>query len=180
MTAVGFGLAGELLDQSPGDRWRQQRITLSDDPDRGDELLGRRVLQEVAAGAGAQGGVHVLVEIERGEHEHLGVAVVARRDQPSGLDAVQDRHPDVHEHDVGTGPLAELDAEPTVLGITDDFDVGLRVEDHAEAVAHQRLVVDDRDSDGHVSPASHGPAARCSTVGASLSTIAIGRTARTA
>jgi hypothetical protein len=60
----------------------------------------------------------------------------------------------VHQHDVGAGTQAELDAEPTVLGVTDNFDVGLRVEDHAEAIAHQRLVVDDRDSDGHRVPPS--------------------------
>ena len=55
----------------------------------------------------------------------------ARRDQAGGLDAVEDRHADVHQHDVGSGALAELDAEPAVLRVADDVDVGLGVEDHA-------------------------------------------------
>ena len=57
-------------------------------------------------------------------------AVVARGDQARRLDAVEHGHPDVHQHDVGTCALAQLDAEPTVLGVTDDVDVGLGIEDH--------------------------------------------------
>ena len=127
----GLGLPGELLDQSSGDRRRKERVALCDDADGGDEVFRRRVLQEVPAGAGAHRGVHVLVEVERGEHEHLGVAVVARGDETRGFDAVHDGHPDVHQHDVGTGPLAQLHPEATVLGVTDDVDVGLGIEDHA-------------------------------------------------
>ena len=76
---VGLGLTRELLDQPPGDRWREQRLALGDHPNGGDELLGRRVLEEVAAGAGAHRRVHVLVEVERREHEHLGVGQSRRR-----------------------------------------------------------------------------------------------------
>ena len=80
------------------------------------------------------------------------MAVVARRDQPRGFDAVHGRHPDVHQHDVRAGPLAEFHTEPTVLGVADDVDVGLSIEDHAEAITHQRLVVDDGDANGHDVP----------------------------
>ena len=52
-------------------------------------------------------------------------------DEPRRLDAVEHGHADVHQHDVGTGPLAQLDAEPAVLGVADDVDVGLGIEDHA-------------------------------------------------
>ena len=57
-----------------------------------------------------------------------------------------------------------------------DLDVGLRTEDHAEAVAHQRLVVDDRDADGHDVPAIRSVAG----AGPVLSVVVVATTGRTA
>ena len=34
-----------------------------------------------------------------------------------------------------------------VAGLTDDLDAGLRLEDHAEACAHERLIVGQEDTD---------------------------------
>ena len=43
--------ARELRDHAPGDRRREQRVAAGDRADRGDQLLGRVVLEHEAAGA---------------------------------------------------------------------------------------------------------------------------------
>ena len=42
-----------------------------------------------------------------------------------------------------------LERLQAVARLADDLDVGLRLEDHPEAGAHERLVVDDQDSNAH-------------------------------
>ena len=66
-----------------------------------DEFLRPRVLQQEAAGAGAQRLVDVVVEVERGEDQHPRVGRRAARDLPGRRDAVEDRHPHVHQDHVG-------------------------------------------------------------------------------
>ena len=137
---------GELLDQPPGDRRREQRLALGDHVDAGHELVGRHVLQQEPAGAGAKGLVDVLVQVEGGEHEDARrVLCVAVGHYLAGcLEPVQARHPDVHQRDVGLQPLDLLDGLLPVDRLAHDLDVGLGVEDHLEARAHERLVVRDQ------------------------------------
>ena len=68
----GLGPAGELLDQAAGDGRGDQGVTGGDGPDRGQDLLQRHVLDQEAAGSGAQRGVDVLVVVEGGQHDHAG------------------------------------------------------------------------------------------------------------
>ena len=78
----------------------EQGVACRDDADGGGELLGADVLEEEAAGAGPQGLVDVLVEVEGGEDEDVGGR--RRCSEPAGgLDAVELGHADVHEDDVG-------------------------------------------------------------------------------
>ena len=49
-----------------------------------DELLGRHVLEQEAAGPRAQRLVDVLVEVERGEHEHAHGRLTVERDHAPG------------------------------------------------------------------------------------------------
>jgi hypothetical protein len=122
------GGAGELLDQPLGDRRRQQRLAGGHDADARRELLGRHVLEQEAAGAGAQRLVDVLVEVERGEHEDAGRRVPARGDHLArGLDAVELGHADVHEHDVGLEPARGVDRLAAVGRLADDVEVLLGV-----------------------------------------------------
>src|ERR1700730_16793559 len=75
-----FGEGGEVaaqfaatrciaLDQPTGDRWGEQRVAGRHQSDGRDQLLGRDVLEEEAAGTDAQGGVNILVEIEGRQHD---------------------------------------------------------------------------------------------------------------
>ena len=70
-------------------------------------------------------------------------------DPPGRLDAVDHRHADVHQHDVGPLAQHDLDRLGAVAGLADDVDVGRRAQQHAEPAAHQRLIVGDDHGDGH-------------------------------
>ena len=49
-----------------------------------------------------------------------------------------------------------LDGLEPVLRLADDLDLGLRLEDHLEPGAHERLVVDDQNPDAHIAPPATG------------------------
>ena len=74
------------------------------------------------------------------------------------LDPVEVRHPDVHEDDVGAQCLGGVDRGEAVGGFADDLEVGLGVEDDAEAGADELLVVGDQDAD-HVVVSERKPRA---------------------
>ena len=70
-------------------------------------------------------------------------------DGPRRLDAVEHRHAHVHQDDVGRVELDEPRRRRPVGGLAHDLDAGLGLEDHAEALAQQRLVVGQDDADTH-------------------------------
>ena len=80
----------------------------------------------------------------------LGPRVLVLGQAPRGLDAVHDRHPEVHDHDVGLARAAGLDCFASVGSLADHLDALLVGEDHAEAGPHELLVVDEQDPDAHV------------------------------
>ncbi len=56
----------------------------------------------------------------------------------------------------GRSSRAASTAWSAVLRLADDLDLRLRLEDHLEAGAHERLVVDDQHPDAHVAPPATG------------------------
>ena len=62
--------ARELLDEALGDAGSDQRVAARDDTNSGDEVLGRRVLQQESACARAERVVDVRIEIEGRQHQH--------------------------------------------------------------------------------------------------------------
>ena len=91
---------GELADQAVGGARGQDGVAGGDGVDGGDQLSGLGVLEQEAAGPGAQPGVNVVVEVEGGQDQDLG-RQPGSHDVAGRFDAVAARHPDVHEHDVG-------------------------------------------------------------------------------
>ena len=97
--AVGL-VVGEMFDEGADHGRGQHRFAAGDGVDGVDDVGGCGVFEEEAAGSGAQGGEHVVVEMERGQHDDVGgsgqlVEVFG------GGDPVHVGHPDVHQHDVG-------------------------------------------------------------------------------
>ena len=58
-------------------------------------------------------------------------------------------HRHVHDDDVRVGLLDQGDGVQAVAGLAGDLQVGVVLEDAAEALADQRVVVDQDDADGH-------------------------------
>jgi len=144
----GWAAPGELGDEPAGDGRRDQGVAGRHDPHRVEELLGGDVLEQEPAGAGVEGVVDVLVEIERREHQDPRPAVGRRFYDPAGgFDPVEVGHPDVHDHDVGIALAAESHRRGPVDGEPDDVEVVLGGEDRAEGGAHDVLVVGDDDAD---------------------------------
>ncbi len=81
-----------------------------------------------------------------------GAVGVRSGDLPRGLDAVQHRHSDVHEHDVRAVLGAQLHCLGAVGGAGDDGDVRLRAEQRGESLSHDLVVVGDQRPDHEPSP----------------------------
>ena len=163
--------AGELLHEPPGDARGQQGVAGRDDPDRVDQFGGLGALQQESAGARVQRRVHVLVQVERGQDEYPGSGVaVPRGDLPGGLDAVEFRHPHIHQHHVGPGPAGHRDRLRAGPGLADHGQAGGGVHDAAEPGPDQRLVIGDDNAQVHRgrargSPAGGAPARRAPGAG---------------
>src|ERR1700742_4039821 len=136
----------EAFDQPPGGARRQHGIPGGDRADGGDEVRSGDVLEQEAAGARAQAGVDVVVEVERGQDEDPGAGKF-RRDLAGRGDPVGAWHADVHEDNVRAQRPRHGDRGGAVARFADDLDVGLGVEDHLEPGPDQRLVIDDKDAD---------------------------------
>ena len=120
-----------------------------DRADGAHDLVLVGALEQVAARAGAHGGEDRVVVLEHRQHQHADVRA-GRDDRAGGLDAVRAR--------ASAGPSrprraassrASGDRLGAVGGLADDLDVAARVEQRAQPVAEDRVVVGDQDADGH-------------------------------
>jgi hypothetical protein len=110
-------------------------------------------------------GLHEVVERVHLEGAHRVLAVRGHEDErghPVGADALDDLeaaeagHLDVEEDEVGGVLDDALDGRGAVFALAEELDVGPRAERQAEAVARERLVVDDEHAQGR--RGAHGPA----------------------
>jgi hypothetical protein len=115
-----------------------------------DDVGRRRVLEQEAAGAGAQGAQDIIVGLEGGEDDDLG-CLGPRAQQLGGGQALHPRRADVHQHDVGPVLGHRLCDLAAVRGLGDDRDVVGACEQHGQPGANQRVVVDDE----HADPLAH-------------------------
>ena len=123
--------------------WREQGVATRDDPDGFDQVLGWRCFKQKCRRARGQSVEDVLVELEgREDDDARRVGDFARR-----LDAIDARHPDVHQHDVGALLADDVDRLLAVRGFARDLQVGLGLDDHLEPCPDHGLVVDYGDAD---------------------------------
>ncbi len=157
----GGGCSPEVVvDQAAGDVGGEQRFAGGDDADAFDEPLGRVGLEQEPRGARSECFIDVFVEAVGGEDEDSGVGSPCG-ELPGRLDAVEDGHADVHQHDVGIERSGERDGLRAVGCLADHLDVALRLEDQPQAAADDRLVVDEEDADhdgsGRLARSAHPP-----------------------
>ena len=166
----GRGPGGEALDEAARRARGHDRIAVVNVTDRSHELLQAGVLEEEAAGAGADRLEGVFVEVEGGQDQDSGAgaasravsaaATAAAHDAARRLDPVHPRHSHVHEDDVGLDAGQQLDGGGAVVGLPDELDVVLRLQQHVEAQPVHLLIIDQHDPDRHGSPFLIGRTAR--------------------
>lgn len=81
-----------------------------------------------------------------GEHDDFGVGV-GEDDLADGFQAVEQRHGDVHEDDVGPQFLELGDGFATGLGFANDFHVFLEIEHAMESFADDGVIFSKEESD---------------------------------
>src|SRR5699024_5420201 len=101
-------------------------------------------------GTGPQGVQGVLIVVEGRQDDDLRgadlPAVGEAEDLLGRLDPVDTGHAHIHEDDIGLLLADGIDAGHTIAGLTGHGHIGLGVDDHGEAGAHKRLVVDEDDA----------------------------------
>ena len=132
------------LHQAGDDRRREQRVAGGDGAHGVAQPVGRGVLEEEAARAGLQCARDELVVVVAGDDQDPRLAARGQ-DQLRRLDAVEHRHREVHQHDVGVVLERDFDALGAVPGLAGHLEVGLGVEQLAHAAAHEHVVVDEDD-----------------------------------
>ena len=108
------------------------------------QLLDRRVLQQIAAGAGQDRVHHVLLLVGDREHDHAGQRRVAA-DVPGRLHAGHAGHVQVHHDDVGRRSRARPQRLGAVRRLADDVHA-LLLEQVAQAGPEEVVVVDEQDA----------------------------------
>ena len=119
---------------------RQHGLAARGQPYRLHQVGPRGVLEQVARRARLDGAQDVGVGLVGGEHDDPG----ARHgfEQPrGGVDAVQPRHPQVHQHHVGGQRAGRRDGLLARARLADHHDVGLAVEHAAHTRPYDRMVV---------------------------------------
>ena len=141
---LGTGRGAQALKHLGRDRRGDERFAGGCRADPGEQLVDRRVLQQVAAGAGEDRVHHVGVEIGDRQHDDARERR-EHRDLAGRLDAVHPRHVQIHQHDLGS----EIPHLPQRLGAAVRLagdQHALLLEQAAQPRAKQVVVVDDQDS----------------------------------
>src|SRR6185503_9086440 len=125
----------------------QRGVALGRGLDALDELVGRGVLEQVAAGARVERGEDAALVGERRQDDDLRVRVGVL-DALRGLHAVGAVHLQVHQHDVRAQRARGLDRLLAARDGADDVEVLDAAQQLDEPLAHDGVVVDDEDP-GH-------------------------------
>jgi hypothetical protein len=113
--------AVDEVEESLRGAWTEDGLSASDAVDDSGDLVVVVVFEEVAVGAGADGGVDEVVFVEHAEDYYSDVGV-GGGDLAGGFDPVKDGHAQVHDDDVGLQGVGEVDGLLSVSGEPDDVE----------------------------------------------------------
>src|SRR6185437_8154905 len=141
-----------LLGQERGhQRGIDVPVTAGDLLDRAHQRLVRRLLEDVALGAGLEApGEQAALAVGR-EHEDVGLGNLGG-DLARGLETVGARHPDVHDHDVRAAAAGKRNGRAAVRRLADNADVVRAGQRQAQALANDLMIIDNQTGNrlGHV------------------------------
>ena len=115
-------------------------------PDRPEQVVRGRALEEVAARAGPHQRLHVGRVLVDGQHQHPGAGAFARHPLRQ-FEAVQAGHRDVDDRDVGCDGADHRQRLAAIGGLADELDLGVGVEQRPDAREDDRMVVGQDDAD---------------------------------
>src|SRR6185503_7970484 len=143
--AAGGGLA-QLLLGARGERGLDQGVAGCERAHRGDQPVERHVLEQEAAGAGAHDLDRGGVVVERGQDQGRG-QLAAPRELLDDEQAVAVGHPHVEQQHVGVGVGHDLQRGLAARRLADQLEILDQTEQGADALAHERVIVDQDDPD---------------------------------
>ncbi len=141
---------GRFLDVAAihafGDFVGEKAIALHDLANGVDDELGGGLLDQKSARAGGSGFVDIGVVAVGGEHDDSGGGR-GQDDLAGGFQAVEQRHGDVHEDDVGPHLGEHGHGFTTGFGFADDVHVRFEIEHAMETFADDRVIFGEEDRD---------------------------------
>ena len=111
--AIGQFVVAQMRQQRARNRRGEHRFTRGYLQHGVDDLGWRRVLQQKAVGARSKCTEHLIVGLERGQHDDVWRVGKASDGRRCG-DAVHFGHPNVHQHDIGAALVYRSDSFSTV------------------------------------------------------------------
>jgi len=133
---------GELLHDLAGDRGGHLDLAGVDAFDAMDQIFAAGVLQQVAAGAGADPFEDVVVLVVHGEEDDLDLRILLL-DLACGDDPAHLGHADIHQDDVGLQLADEAHGLRAVVAGADELDLRLQADEANQAVPHELVIIDD-------------------------------------
>lgn len=109
---------GEAFDQASRHGRCENRVTASGRlPDGGDNVFPGHVLEQKAAGSHAHRGVDIVIEVERGEHEHADLLIRTHAEDALGrLESIQAGHTNIEQEHVRQLTRGEFNRLLSALG----------------------------------------------------------------
>jgi hypothetical protein len=117
-------------------------------PYRGHQVLGGQVLEQKTGGARFDRAIHVFIEIECRQDQDPGPPT-RRDDLLRSLNAVEIRHSNVHQENVGLLAERKLNCAFAIRSFADHLHVRLSFDYPSQARPDQLLVVSDCDPERH-------------------------------
>ena len=175
--------APDALQDHAGDHRIEQRLAAPDRLQRAHELGGPRLLENVAARSGNDGGEYVgFVGRTCQEDDLSGRELVPH--QSAGLDPRCVRQADIHQDEIREEPPRLRDSLRARAGLGDHLELAVAIEEGDEPPAHDLVVIDDEKAEGSVGighreismrAPTHQPQSRASACRPPRSSLTLGR-----
>ena len=146
---LGVPVLHHLFDESLRRRRRDNRVALIYRANRTQQRLRLGVLEQESGCAGVDGRHHVLVQVERRQDDHAGLARrvsggrFQRADAAGRFQSVHAGHAHVHQHHIGVQRFGQRHRLGAIARLPDHLYVRLGSDHHCESRSHQFLIVGD-------------------------------------
>jgi hypothetical protein len=135
-----------MLGKPSGNFRLNALLAYVDLPNHVEHFPGWRALQQVSTSPRLQCPPHIHITLECRKHDDAGVGRL-RPDGGRQVEAAEIRETKVHQGNVGSQGAKGFNPFPAVRGGSSQRHVGLVVDDGADTLPDQRMVVDTQDSD---------------------------------